>query len=75
MTSFSARRLVPACILSAATVVALVAPGAAPRLRRTGRPQAGNGHLLEDRLFRHFAGQHCCRDRHESTEPLCGIRQ
>jgi ABC-type phosphate transport system substrate-binding protein len=29
MTSFSARRLVPACILSAATVAALVAPGAA----------------------------------------------
>lgn len=29
MTSLSARRLIPACILSAATVAALVAPGAA----------------------------------------------
>ena len=28
MTSLSARRLIPACILSAATVAALAAPGA-----------------------------------------------
>jgi ABC-type phosphate transport system substrate-binding protein len=41
MTSLFARRLIPACILSAATVVALVAPGAASAAGKLGAQCSG----------------------------------
>jgi ABC-type phosphate transport system substrate-binding protein len=42
MTSLSARRLIPACILSAATVAALVAPGAASAAGKLGAQCSGS---------------------------------
>ncbi len=42
MTSLSARRLIPACILSAATVAALVAPGAASAAGKLGNQCSGS---------------------------------
>jgi ABC-type phosphate transport system substrate-binding protein len=70
MTSFSARRLVPACILSAATVVALVAPGAASASLGTqcsGSNIGGQGSSLQklaqqtwDAAFNTTASKHAC---------------
>ena len=42
MTSLSARRLIPACILSAATVAAFVAPGAASAAGKLGTQCSGS---------------------------------
>jgi ABC-type phosphate transport system substrate-binding protein len=42
MTSLSARRLIPACILSAATVAALVVPGAASAAGKLGEKCSGS---------------------------------
>jgi len=42
MTSLSARRLIPACILSAATVAALVAPGVASATGKLGAQCSGS---------------------------------
>jgi ABC-type phosphate transport system substrate-binding protein len=42
MTSLSARRLIPACILSAATVAALVAPGVASATGKLGTQCSGS---------------------------------
>jgi ABC-type phosphate transport system substrate-binding protein len=42
MTSLSARRLIPACILSAATVAALVAPGVASASGKIGEKCSGS---------------------------------
>jgi ABC-type phosphate transport system substrate-binding protein len=70
MTSFSARRLVPACILSAATVAALVAPGAASASLGTqcsGSNIGGQGSSLQklaqqlwDPAFNTSASKHAC---------------
>ena len=42
MTSLSARRLIPACILSAATVAALAAPGVASAAGKLGKQCSGS---------------------------------
>ena len=70
MTSFSARRLVPACILSAATVAALVAPGAASAslgAQCSGSNIGGQGSSLQklaqqlwDPAFNTSASKHSC---------------
>jgi ABC-type phosphate transport system substrate-binding protein len=70
MTSFSARRLVPACILSAATVAALVAPGAASAslgAQCSGSNIGGQGSSLQklaqgiwDPGFNTSASKHAC---------------
>ncbi len=57
MTSLSARRLVPMCILSAATVAALVAPGAASAAGKLGAMCSGANVTGQGSSFQKLAQQ------------------